>query len=141
MVNSTTSSTAGVGSGIVGSLTGGTGNDNAKLINDLVAINKAAEAARLTSRQTLLETQISDFGLLRSSFATLQSAASALSNRDTFDAKAVSIPDTSVLGITKLEAKAVAGDYRLNVQQIAQAQSLAFGGFESPNDEVGKGEM
>src|SRR5690606_41271269 len=95
------------------SLTGGTGNDNAKLVNDLVAISKAAEAARLTSRQTLLETQISDFGLLRSSFSTLQSAASALSNRDTFDAKAVSIPDTTVLGITKLEAKAVAGDYRL----------------------------
>ena len=145
MVTSTTSSTAaGIGSSIVGSLTGGTGNDNAKLVNDLVAINKAAEAARLTSRQTLLETQISDFGLLRSSFATLQSAASALSNRDTFDAKAVSIPDTTVLGITKLEAKAVAGDYRLNVQQIAQAQSLAFGGkagFESPNDEVGKGEL
>ena len=145
MVTSTTSSTAaGIGSGIVGSLTGGTGNDNAKLINDLVAINKAAEAARLTSRQTLLETQISDFGLLRSSFATLQSAASALSNRDTFDAKAVSIPDTTVLGITKLEAKAVAGDYRLRVDQIAQAQSLAFGGqagFESPNDEVGKGEL
>src|SRR5690606_36292232 len=144
MVNSTTSSTAGIGSGIVGSLTGGTGNDNAKLINDLVAINKAAEAARLTSRQSLLETQISDFGLLRSSFATLQSAASALSNRDTFDAKAVCIPDTSVLGITKLEAKAVAGDYRLNVQGIAQAQSLAFGGdagFDSPNAEVGKGEL
>ena len=145
MVNSTTSNTAaGIGSSIVGSLTGGTKNDNAKLINDLVAINKAAEAARLTSRQTLLETQISDFGLLRSSFATLQSAASALSNRDTFDAKAVSIPDTSVLGITKLEAKAVAGDYRLKVDQIAQAQSLAFGGqagFESPNDEVGKGEL
>src|SRR5690606_39396993 len=69
------------------SLTGGTGNDNAKLVNDLVAISKAAEAARLTSRQTLLETQISDFGLLRSSFSTLQSAASALSNRDTFDAR------------------------------------------------------
>src|SRR5690554_1523225 len=144
MVNSTTSSTAGIGSSIVGSLTGGTGNDNAKLVNDLVAISKAAEAARLTSRQTLLETQISDFGLLRSSFSTLQSAASALSNRDTFDAKAVSIPDTTVLGITKLEAKAVAGDYRLRVDQIAQAQSLAFGGdagFDSPNAEVGKGEL
>src|SRR5690606_30562576 len=107
MVNSTSSGTAAsAGSTIVSSLGGGSGIDNAALIKQLVELNKAPEAARLTSKQSLLETQISDFGLLRSSFAQLQTAANSLASRDTFDAKAVSIPNTSLLGITKLEAKA-----------------------------------
>lgn len=141
MVDSTSSSTTNPGSSIINSLGGGSGIDSGSLVKQLVEINKAPELARLTSRQTLLETQISDFGLLRSSFAKLQSSANSLASRDTFDAKAVSIPDTSLLAITKLDSKAVAGDYRLQVEQIAQAQSLSSGSFTSPNDAVGKGTL
>jgi flagellar hook-associated protein 2 len=142
MVDSTSTSTAAnAGSSIVSSLGGGTGVDNAALIKQLVDISKAPEAARLTSRQSLLETQISDYGLLRSSFAQLQTAANSLASRDTFDAKAVSIPTTSLLGITKLESKAVPGDYRLKVEQVAQAQSLSSGSFTSMSDAVGKGTL
>lgn len=142
MVDSIGSSTgASAGSSIVSSLSGGSGIDNAALIKQLVDINSAPAAARLTSRQTLLETQISDFGLLRSSFAQLQTAANSLANRDTFDAKAVSIPDTSLLAITKLDAKAVAGDYRLKVEQVAQAQSISSASYASTSDAVGKGTL
>ena len=142
MVDSTSSSTTtNPGSSIINSLGGGSGIDSASLIKQLVDLNKTPELNRLTSRQTLLETQISDFGLLRSSFATLQTAANALASPDTFNAKAVSIPDTSLLGITKLDAKAVAGDYRLKVEQIAQAQSLSSGSYSSVNDAVGKGTL
>lgn len=141
MVDSTSSSTTNPGSSIINSLGGGSGIDSGSLVKQLVEINKAPELARLTSRQTLLETQISDFGLLRSSFAKLQTAANSLASRDTFDAKAVSIPDTSLLAITKLDSKAVPGDYRLQVEQIAQAQSLSSGSFTSANDAVGKGTL
>lgn len=142
MIDSTNSSTAAsAGSSIVSSLSGGSGIDNAALIKQLVELNGAPEAARLTSRQSLLETQISDFGLLRSSFAQLQTAANRLANRETFDAKAVSIPTTSLLAITKLDAEAVAGDYRLKVEQVAQAQSLSSGTYATVNDAVGKGTL
>src|SRR5690606_2005322 len=142
MVDSISSGTAAsAGSTIVSSLSGGSGIDNGALIKQLVDLNKAPQAARLESRQTLLETQISDYGLLRSSFATLQTSANSLASRDTFDAKAVSIPNTSLLAITKLESKAVAGDYRLNVEQVAQAQSLSSGSFTDVNDPVGKGTL
>lgn len=142
MVDSISSGTAAsAGSTIVSSLSGGSGIDNGALIKQLVDLNRAPQAARLESRQTLLETQISDYGLLRSSFATLQTAANSLASRDTFDAKAVSIPTTSLLAITKLESKAVPGDYRLNVEQVAQAQSLSSGTFASANDAVGKGTL
>lgn len=141
MVDSTSSSTASAGSSIVSSLGGGSGIDNAALIKQLVEISSAPQATRLTSRKSLLETQISDFGLLRSSFAKLQTSANSLASRDTFDAKAVSIPTTTLLGITKLDSKAVAGDYRLKIEAIAQAQSLSSGSFTSVNDTVGKGTL
>src|SRR5690606_4236018 len=51
------------------------------------------------------------------------------------------IPDAGLLGITKLDSKAVAGDYRLQVAQIAQAQSLTSGAFTSPPDSTGKGTL
>lgn len=136
-----TGTAASAGSTLISSLTNGSGVDNAALIKQLVDISKAPEAARLTSRQTLLETQISDYGLLRSSFAQLQTAANSLASRDTFDAKAVSIPTTSLLAITKLESKAVPGDYRLQIDQVAQAQSLTSGTFTGLNDAVGKGTL
>lgn len=141
-VSSTTkNTTASTGSSIISALGSGSGIDTNALTNQLVEINKAAQSQRLTSRKTLLETQISDFGLLRSSLAKLETSASALGNKDTFNAKSVSIPDTSLLAITKLDAKAAAGDYRLKVEQVAQAQSMSSGTYASPSDPVGKGTL
>ena len=137
----TTPSTAGTGSSIISSLGSGSGIDTNSLINKLVDVNKFADSNRLTTKQTLLETQISDFGLLRSAFSALESSASALANPDTFNAKSVSVPTTTLLGITKIDAKASVGDYNINVDQIAQAQSISSGTFTSQNSPVGKGTL
>ena len=138
---STTPNTAGTGSSIISSLGSGSGIDTASLINKLVDVNKFADSNRLTTKQTLLETQISDFGLLRNAFSTLESSASALANADTFNAKSVSVPTTTLLGITKIDAKASVGDYNVNVDQIAQAQSISSGSFTSQNSPIGKGTL
>lgn len=135
----TTNSLSSAGSSIVSKLGTGSGVDSASMIDQLTEINRAPEAKRLETRQTQLETQISDFGLLRSALSKLQSSASTLANRDTFNAKAVAIPTTSLLGITKLDAKAAAGDYSLKVEQIAQSQSLSSGNFSSSSQLIGKG--
>lgn len=145
MVTSTsstgTTSNAATGSSIISALGTGSGIDTNKLTEQLVEVNKAAQAQRLTTKKTLLETQISDFGLLRSSLAKLETAATALGSADTFNAKAVSIPETSLLSITKLDAKAAAGNYSLKVEQVAQSQSLSSDTFSSTTDPVGKGTL
>jgi flagellar hook-associated protein 2 len=140
-VKSTTSTTASAGSTIVSKLSSGSGIDSAALVNQLADVSKAAQAARLTTRKTTLETQISDYGLMRSSIAKLDVAAKALNNPDTFNAKSVSIPDTSILGITKLEAKAATGDYKLKVDAVAQSQSLSSADFGSVDTAIGKGTL
>lgn len=139
--SSTTNNNASTGSSIISALGTGSGIDSNKLADQLTEASKMVQAQRLTSKKTLLETQISDYGLLRSSLSKLETAAAALGSADTFNAKALSLPDTKLLGITKLDAKATAGSYQLKVEQIAQAQSLSSGTYSSANAPVGKGTL
>ncbi len=140
-ISSTTSSTAGTGSSIISALGSGSGINTTALVDTLVNVSKLTDTNRLTTKKTLLETQISDFGLLRSSFSKLETAASVLASEDTFNAKSVSVPTTTLMGITKLDAKAVAGDYSIKVDAIAQAQSFSSGNFSSQTTAIGKGTL
>ncbi len=139
--SSTTNNNGSIGSSIVSALGSGSGIDSNKLADQLTEANKMVQAQRLTSQKTLLQTQISDYGLLRSSLAKLETAAAALGSADTFNAKALSVPDTSLIGITKLDSKAVAGSYQLKVEQVAQAQSLSSASFAAMTSPVGKGTL
>lgn len=137
----TTNSLSSTGSSLIGRLGNGSGVDTASLIQQLTELSSAPQAQRLETRKTQLETQISDLGLLRSSLAKVQTAVAGLASRDTFDAKAVAIPDTSLLGINKLDAKTATGNYTLKIEQIAQSQSLSSGNFGSISDPIGKGTL
>jgi flagellar hook-associated protein 2 len=132
---------AGAGAAIISSLGSGSGIDTAGLINKLTDVSKYADQTRLTTKQTLLETQISDFGLLRSSFSALEGAMASLSSADTFNAKSVSVPTTNLLSITKIDASAAAGNYSINVEQIAKAQSISSDSYASQTAPVGKGTL
>ncbi len=138
---STTNSNAATGSSIISALGTGSGIDSNKLADQLTEANKTVQAQRLTTKKTLLETQISDYGLMRSSLSKLETAAAALGSADTFNAKALSIPDTKLISITKLDAKASAGSYQLKVEQVAQSQSISSGSFASLTSTVGKGTL
>lgn len=140
-VSSTSSTPTNTGATIISSLGSGSGIDTSSLIDKLVDVNKLPETNRLNTKQTLLQTQISDFGLLRSAFSKLETAAGALGNADTFNAKSTSVPNTTLLGITKLDAKASVGEYSINVDQIAQAQSVSSGNFSSQTATIGKGTL
>ncbi|GGY72351.1 hypothetical protein GCM10011613_16650 [Cellvibrio zantedeschiae] len=140
-VSSTSSTPTNTGATIISSLGSGSGIDTASLVDKLVDVNKLPETNRLNTKQTLLQTQISDFGLLRSAFSKLETAAGALGNADTFNAKSTSVPNTTLLGITKLDAKASVGEYSINVDQIAQAQSVSSGNFSSQTATIGKGTL
>jgi flagellar hook-associated protein 2 len=139
--SSTTNNNGSIGSSIVSALGSGSGIDSNKLADQLTEASTMVQSQRLDAKKTLLETQISDYGLLRSSLAKLETAAAALGSADTFNAKALSVPDTKLLGITKLDSKAVAGSYQLKVSQTAQAQSLSSGSFSSTDSPVGKGSL
>lgn len=130
-----------IGNDIINTIGSGSGINSSKLINDLVDINELPQQQRLDSRETLLDAQISDYGLLRSAMGALESSIAQLSSADTFDAKAVSVPDTSLLALTKLDSSAAAGNYQIKVEQVAQSQSLSSAGYASADAEIGQGEL
>lgn len=140
--SSTNSTKTATGSSIIGALGSGSGIDTNALTEQLVSISSQLEAQKLSGKKTTLETQISDYGKLRSALSSFQSAAAALGSADTFNAKSVSIPTTTQFSITALNSNAVAGNYNLQVRQVAQAQTLVTdNAYSSPNDPVGKGEL
>ncbi|MGI1677422.1 MAG: flagellar filament capping protein FliD [Cellvibrionaceae bacterium] len=126
---------------IVNTLGGGSGIDTLSLVDQLVELQAAPETQRLDTKEELLGVQISDFGLLRSSLGKLETAVGALSNSDTFDAKSLSIPDTSLIALTKLDSKAVSGSYQIKIEDVAQAQSLSSAIYASEDAAVGTGSL
>lgn len=112
--------------GIVSALGGGAGFDSQALVSDLVNVQKAPLQQRIDNQKQDYDAQISAYGVLKSSMSELQSLLSPLSDPDTFNARAVNVPTTDVLSVNSLKSSAQPGTYKIEVEQVAAAQSLAF---------------
>lgn len=126
---------------IIQSLGAGSGIDTNNLVKQLVEIERAAPQERIDDKRELVETQISDFGLLTSALTTLQDAAEAIVDPEALFSKSASFTDSDALVPTSLDTDVVPGTYAFTVTQIAQAQALAFTGFSDPTDAVGEGTL
>ncbi|WP_370298988.1 flagellar filament capping protein FliD, partial [Pontibacterium sp.] len=114
---------------IIKSLGAGSGIDTTGLVSSLVEIERASKEKTLDSKQEKLEAQISAYGTLKSSLSELQSAMSSLADNDTFNARSVSFPDSDVITPNSVDPGAQTGTYQIEVDQVAQAQSLATGSY------------
>ncbi|MFL0797178.1 MAG: flagellar filament capping protein FliD [Cellvibrionaceae bacterium] len=124
------------------SLGAGSGIDTKNLVEQLVEIEKAPGQDRIDTKRDKLETQISDFGLLRSALDTFQDAADLLSDEETFYSKGASYSDGTALVPTLLTKEAEAGEYSFVVTSLAQSQSLSTATtYSDTSDNVGKGEL
>ncbi|GAB1262030.1 flagellar filament capping protein FliD [Aurantivibrio plasticivorans] len=126
---------------IVNTLGGGSGVDTLELVDQLVEIQSAPQTQRLDTKEELLNTQLSDYGILRSALGELETSLIKLSSTDSFNAKAVDFPDTNLLIPTKIESDAVAGNYQISVGNLAKSQSLSSGVFTETSDAVGTGTL
>ncbi|MDO6564697.1 flagellar filament capping protein FliD [Amphritea sp. 1_MG-2023] len=116
-----------VDTSIISSLGFGSGIDTVSLVNQLVEVEKAPQQERLDAKKETLDAQISAYGSLKSSLSEFQSLLEPLASNDTFNARAVSFPETDVVTPNSLGANAQVGSYQLEVMSVAQAQSLAVG--------------
>lgn len=119
---------------IIRSLGAGSGIDTTSLVSQLVEIERAPQEERLNSKQETLEAQISAYGTLKSSLSELQSATSPLADNDTFNARSVSFPDTTVITPNSVDPGAQTGTYQIEVVEVAQAQSLATGAYADKDE-------
>jgi len=125
----TTISSPGIGSGL----------DVNSIITQLLAIERQP-IVQLQSKATQIQSQISEYGKLQSLTSAFRDAASALTKSDTWGQTVGTSSNATAVGIV-VKSGAVVGNYSLQVQSLAAAQSLASGVFASSAEAPGAGTL
>ena len=110
-------------------------------VNDIVSKLMAVESAPLADfdkKSASYLAQVSAFGNLSGALGSFQSGLSGLTSLSGFQTMATAPGDASIF-TASANSTAQAGSYRVNVTQIAQAQTLASGGYKSTTAAIGLG--
>lgn len=112
-------------------------------VNGLVSQLMAIERQPLTlsqTREATVQSQLSAYGILKSQIATFGDAAAKLGKVEKLFAFNTSIADAEVATVTA-GTSVVAGDYSLEVKQLAKVEKLATGSFAASTSVVGTGTL
>jgi len=110
-------------------------------INSIVSQLMQAEAAPLANfdkKSAALQSRNAALGKVSAAVATFQGALTSLNSTSTFQGLSATASNKDVLSSTA-SASAAAGKYKVNVTQLAQAQSLKTSGMASNTAIIGAG--
>lgn len=108
----------------------GSGIDIRGLVNQLVAAERAPAQQRLDKRQQEAQAQLSAYGSIRSALSSFQSQLSGLRNLSNYGQMSASAGKNDAFTVSA-SSRAAAGSYQVAVNNLAQAQSVASGHFDS----------
>ncbi len=117
----------------------GSGLDVNGLVSKLMAIERQP-ITNLDTKTTAIQAQISSYGTLQSTLATLQDAAFTLSQASLFNATTASSSDSTVF-TASTSTTASTGSHSIVVNTLADAQRLQSTAFASPTASVGTGSI
>lgn len=115
----------------------GSGLDVAGLVSKLMAVEQRP-LAQLDKQESDYQSKISAYGALKGALSSFQSAVKALSAPAKFSAMKASIADTDIASVAA-SATAIAGNYSLEVTDLALAHKIKSGTFTSLTSTVGTG--
>ena len=118
----------------------GSGLDIEGIVTQLIAAERGPVESRLLQRATRLTSQLSAFGTFQGALSNLQTSITTLSRASTFTQRSVSSSDSDAITATA-RSNAAPGSFRVQVNNLAEAQSLASGRFDSLTDTVGEGPL
>ena len=118
----------------------GSGLDINSIVSSLTTASGAAETNALNRRQTALTAQVSAFGTFNSALSTLQAALTTLQDPAKLAGRTATLADTSVATATATSS-AIAGQYSLQVQNLATAASLSSNPVLNANSTIGTGSL
>tara|TARA_R110001583_G_scaffold163022_1_gene315244 strand:+ start:414 stop:1799 length:1386 start_codon:yes stop_codon:yes gene_type:complete len=116
----------------------GSGLDINSIVSQLVNAERAPQATRLDSKESLIQARLSAFGSLKSSLTTFQNSLSALKSADTFSKRSATSSDTAAFTATTTSA-AAAGTYTVKVEQLAAKHTIASAAYADGDAVVGSG--
>lgn len=117
---------------------GGSSIDVNSIVSSLMELERQP-LAKIAKEESKIQAKISAFGTIKSALASLQSAAQTLANATTFTGNKASLSGEQVSAVA--DATAVAGDYSIEVQKLARAQSLASEPLANASTVVGGGTL
>lgn len=120
----------GVGSGLLTS----------DLVEDIIAAEREPVELRLDNEQELVEARISAYGEVVSSVTSFSSTIQSLSLPTTFSSNTATSTNDVFVSATA-SSVAVAGNYVVEVSQLAQNHAVASGAYEALDDVVGSGSL
>jgi flagellar hook-associated protein 2 len=115
----------------------GSGIDVNTIVSKLMSV-ESAPLADFDKKSASYLAQVSAFGNLSSALGSFQSSLSSLTSLSGFQTMSSTPGDSSIFTATA-NSTAQAGNYKINVTQIAQAQTLASGGYKTTTAAVGLG--
>ncbi|MBN3752824.1 flagellar filament capping protein FliD [Paraburkholderia sp. Tr-20389] len=101
------------------------------LVSALVTAKTAAQSSAITTKQTSDNAELSAIGKIKSSLSSLQTALSGLSDGTSLNQLAVAVSGTGVTASTATGKGAVAGNYTLQVTNIATANKISSQAYTS----------
>jgi flagellar hook-associated protein 2 len=131
-VSSSTSNTPAISSLGIGS-----GLDLNTLLDNLQQGEDVALTA-ISDQQDSYNTKLSSYGQLKSALSNFQSAAAAVGTSSLYGTVTAVVSNNATLSASA-DSTAVAGNYSINVTQLAQAQSLVSAGQASSSAVIGGG--
>jgi len=115
----------------------GSGLDVNTIVSKLMAV-ESAPLADYDKKSASYLAEVSAFGNLSGALGTFQGALSGLSSVSSFQSLVSTPSDSSVISATA-SSNAQPGSYRINISQVAQAQTLASAGYKSTTAAIGLG--
>ncbi len=117
----------------------GSGLDAESIVTKLAALERNPETA-IKETNTKLNTQVSTWGKLQSSFSSLKDAANALNASSFWDATTATSSDDNTVGVSTGSATS-AGSYSIAVKSLASSQYVASQAYASGTSKVGQGTL
>jgi flagellar hook-associated protein 2 len=136
------SSTSGssTGSALITSTGIGSGLNISAIVSSLTTSYGAAQTNQLTDQQNSLDAQVSAYGTFTSALDTLQASLTSLQDPSQLAGFDATVADKTIATATTT-SDAVAGQYSLEVQNLAAAASLTSKPIASSSSTVGTGTL
>lgn len=124
---------------MITSLGVGSGLDLQRLVDQLVAAERAPAEQRLNIREATLQAELSAFGSLKSALSSVVDAAAKL--KELAPGKSAAVSGGLEAIAASASDSAALGSYSINVGQLASAHALATGVFASGDTVIGSGTL
>ena len=118
----------------------GSGMDVNGMVKALLNAEAAPKTAQLDRLEKSTTSKVSALGQFRSALSTFQDALGKLNDASLFEKRSATSSAAGIVSITA-DSKAVAGNYNVQVFNLAQTSKVALAGFDNASDALGTGTL